>query len=503
VSRLLRHRVLPVMAFRVFTVFICLSIIGLYGWLAWSSSGTVDRGARRDTANLAEVLSRQNASTIKTVDVVLQGLQYLADDGGSAASRQNVLPRLAAVYVKSTPELYAITVVGPTGTPILSTNKAMKRSATFRGRPYFQFHVTHRTRGLLIGAPFVGIVDGSWLIPLSRRFDRNGAFGGVVIATVSLSNFESIYRRVDVGTGGTISLVLDDGTVLARKPFDRRYIGQNVKSGALFRHYRHATSGAFIAHSSLDGVERLTAYRHFDGFPMLLQVALPVDAIYAPWRTAILLGLIGVVVLLGTIVLLARISFREMRHRELAEMKLRSYAFQDGLTQLANRRSFDAVLTREWARALRDRTSLALLMIDADNFKAYNDRYGHQMGDDVLKAVARCITGSVERPNDLAARYGGEEFAVILPATSPAGARMIAEKIRVAVVSLRIPHLDTAAQVVSISIGFAAFVPTDAGNERSLIGSADAALYDAKHNGRNRVESARVSISVGLPPTGN
>ncbi len=164
-------------------------------------------------------------------------------------------------------------------------------------------------------------------------------------------------------------------------------------------------------------------------------------------------------------------------------------AQQDALTWTKNRRVFDEYLPRLWRQAASDARSLALLVIDVDHFKAYNDRYGHQAGDVVLRQVALAIQRQVRRPLDLVARYGGEEFAAILYDTDCAGARHTAECMRRAVEELAIEHrASLSAAVLTISVGVAVVMPTTARNASGALQMADEALYQAKAKGRNRVE---------------
>ncbi|MDD3354421.1 diguanylate cyclase, partial [Zoogloea sp.] len=161
----------------------------------------------------------------------------------------------------------------------------------------------------------------------------------------------------------------------------------------------------------------------------------------------------------------------------------------DGLTAIPNRRQFDETLRLEWRRAGRQGKPLAVLFCDVDYFKQFNDGYGHQVGDECLKAVARVLSGVLRRPADVVARYGGEEFAVILPDTDITGALQVAEGMRAEVEGLRITHrFSPAAPVVTISIGVATVVP-ERGSPLSpnLLRSADEALYQAKQSGRNRI----------------
>lgn len=168
--------------------------------------------------------------------------------------------------------------------------------------------------------------------------------------------------------------------------------------------------------------------------------------------------------------------------------KLRAIAFVDGLTGVANRRRFDEALQQEWRQCQRDGRPLALVMVDIDHFKLYNDFFGHQTGDTCLQAVARALQGAVGRPHDVLARYGGEEFVALLPGTPWAGALAKAEEMRQAVAALNLPHpRSPVVDHVTVSLGVAVAIPADTLNSSDLLAQADAALYDAKHHGRNRV----------------
>jgi len=169
-------------------------------------------------------------------------------------------------------------------------------------------------------------------------------------------------------------------------------------------------------------------------------------------------------------------------------MQLQRLAQFDGLTGLANRRSFDQVLSVEWQRLIKLQEPLGLLMIDVDAFKPFNDHYGHQAGDQVLEQVATAINRQMQRKHDLASRYGGEEFACILPHADQNGASIIAEGIRDAVQDLQIPHrASTIVPWVTVSIGAKSIVPNVSSSPKRLIAEADHYLYEAKNKGRNRV----------------
>jgi diguanylate cyclase (GGDEF)-like protein len=159
----------------------------------------------------------------------------------------------------------------------------------------------------------------------------------------------------------------------------------------------------------------------------------------------------------------------------------------DTLTGLANRRGFDDALQGEWRRAIRDNTHISLLMVDVDDFKSYNDVYGHPAGDACLQAIADILAASLQRSSDLAARYGGEEFAILLPNTHSVGATEIAERVRKAVTELYIEDQRRVARPNTVSIGIAVAHPRADGGQDELVGMADRALYAAKRQGKNRI----------------
>jgi diguanylate cyclase (GGDEF)-like protein len=177
------------------------------------------------------------------------------------------------------------------------------------------------------------------------------------------------------------------------------------------------------------------------------------------------------------------------RTEELQQLNaiLERLAAVDALTQVANRRRFDEVFERAWADHQRRGAWLSLILVDIDYFKRYNDHYGHQLGDSTLSAVARALASCLERSTDLVARYGGEEFVLVLLDTPPAGAAGVAATLAEAVRALAIDHAASeVARHVTISAGVAAVVPSREDGPRTLIAAADAALYRAKANGRDR-----------------
>jgi diguanylate cyclase (GGDEF)-like protein len=231
-------------------------------------------------------------------------------------------------------------------------------------------------------------------------------------------------------------------------------------------------------------------YQRVGEQPLTLNYGSSIEAMYTNWwQKATLIGVL-MLVLCGINFALVVFLTRALKLRSDAEHQLSIMATTDGLTGLCNRRRLDEIFELEWRRALRSQTPVALLMIDADHFKAYNDNFGHQAGDVALKAIAHCIAHSARRVTDIGARYGGEEFAVLLPDTSAAEAAQLAEQIRKSVIILRDDQQGRPDSTPTVSIGAASMIPRQGLQPRDLIKAADTALYQAKSKGRNRTEPA-------------
>ena len=199
-----------------------------------------------------------------------------------------------------------------------------------------------------------------------------------------------------------------------------------------------------------------------------------------------------------TSLLLLAIGFVLMS-KERADQLNQIMATQDDLTGLANRRRLNEVLASEWARASRSGQPLGLVMIDIDFFKGYNDRYGHQAGDDCLQRVARTMQTVAQRAGDLAARYGGEEFILILPDANTSAAQRVAETLRASIEALALPHTASPREHVTISLGVAVLSEACYPDVESLLRAADAALYRAKDAGRNQVQLAPAALQHAAP----
>jgi len=333
--------------------------------------------------------------------------------------------------------------------------------------------------------------SGGYAIAISRRINGpNGEFLGVAVGALHLSYFQHILGKLAISAGDTLAIAHTDGTLIMRLPFQAAFVGRDVSNSQLFRQILAANfSGAFDAIASLDGQNRLYAFQRIGNLPLVLTYGIPLQEVYKDWwRQTVILGPIVVLLCVINLALLGSLT-RELRRRMAVEATLASLATTDALTGLGNRRKFDEELEREWQRALRTGEPLSLLVIDADNFKSFNDTFGHLAGDAALRQIAGCISRSARRPLDVNARYGGEEFVSLLPQQSLQGALHVAKRLRAEIHGLRTSQTETAKGPVvpTVSIGVAAF-DTCSGSARDLVSLADKALYLAKYNGRDRIE---------------
>jgi len=351
---------------------------------------------------------------------------------------------------------------------------------------YFQTHRNQPDLGLFISRPMLH--RGAYSIVLSRRITGDdGSFLGVVAGSIRFSYFHDLFGRLSLGEDDVITVFRRDGTVIMRTPFDLDVIGHNLSHVPGLHEVLTQPSGSYSRPSVVDGLTRLFVWRN-SGSALVVQVGKRLDNILNLWRRqatrigAIMTALILFVV--ATTLFLAR----EISRRAEAEERLEELATTDALTGLRNRRKFDAEIDLEWRRAARSGTPVALLMLDADHFKSYNDTYGHQAGDQVLVGIAICVSDSVRRAGDCPARFGGEEFAVLLPGLSNIEAFRVAETIR-----LKVEHWSEDPSVTTVSIGVASMIPSASLDWSDLIEAADKALYAAKANGRNQ------SVLASLP----
>lgn len=487
----------------VFMVCLCLLLVSIQVWDGWRARQERLSEVAVATANMSHALAAQAESALRVVDTVLAGVvERVETDGATGAARPRLQLHLRNM-VAEVGELHGLFVFGADGSTLMTSQH---RTPPYHvdDRAYFQYHRNNPDRFIHVGKPVRSRSTNDWVLPVSRRLSNpDGTFGGVALGTIRLDYFSTLYESFDVGSAGVILLTLDDGTMIYRMPHNEAVIGTDVSNGPVHQMYRSTgPSGTAMLRARIDGIERLYSYRHLETYPLIIATAQSKQEILEKWlksmlgQAAITIAAIGLLLHFGRrlvrqIVIRDQLEFELVQAREFLQehnRELTALADNDSLTGIANRRRFEAGLDMEFARASRSGAPLSLLMFDVDYFKRYNDTYGHVAGDACLRQVAHTLRDSLVRPGDLAARYGGEEFVALLPDTDPVGARMVAERIRQAVMALAIPHDGNGAGVVTISVGvYTSTADAPAASPTVLVERADALLYRAKHSGRNQV----------------
>jgi diguanylate cyclase (GGDEF)-like protein len=468
-----------------------LAILCIVTFLLIREHANAQQAATRSATTVAQLIDADVLRTVELYDLTLQGLIAAAQRDDlkqvSPQIRQLVLfDRSATARFKGD-----ILLLDQHGDVVADSSLLEPKPANFADRDYFLAHAFNRDTGMFISRPFKPRCDcvdrDQWRISFSRRISSpTGEFLGVAVASMRLAYFDELFNSLDIGTDSTLAIINDDGILLAQKPFlEENSIGKSFAGRPNVVRMLREGSGSFDGVSSVDRQQRLYTFSRVGNLPLTVIVALSSDEVFATWkRTAIVIsGATGVLCI--ALLWLTWLLCRELNLRYNAEQELAQLAATDALTGVANRRTLDQTLRHEWFRAQRSGKPMSVLMIDADHFKSFNDRHGHQAGDEALRSLAAVIRANVHRPTDLVARYGGEEFSVVLAETDSEGARQIAEHIRTEVEQL--PPVDGADTPLTVSIGISTWTTASDISLEQLLFAADKALYQAKEGGRNRV----------------
>ena len=465
--------------------------------------------AARGAAQQAEVFAE--ARTLLSVVAEAPVVTY-----GSAAECSAFL-----VSVKENrPWAKNLLVVDPKGRFHCATTSATT-DLDISDRDYFQRAV--KTGYFAVSDFIFSKIDGQPIIAVAfPALTPVGVLKGVVVASVNMSWFNQTVTSIGRTLGARVLIVDASGKVIARYPAPPVDAYGKALDAGMNRDLNAAKDGWFEDKDD-DGVRRLYGVAHLTGLGARFAVGFSLETAAAEARAKIRSAYINAAAMTTLIVLVAllfgeifflvpirdlvtatrqltegdlgaraRVRSGSPEFRELASSfnimadRLSALATIDGLTGIANRRRFDQYLDQEWRRGLRNQTAMALALIDIDGFKLFNDSYGHQAGDECLRAVASELARFAQRSEDLVGRYGGEEFVIGLPGLTATEAYRHAERARIAIETLAVPGLSGSLHV-TISIGVATCVPTAGMAAETLIAMADAALYDAKHAGRNRV----------------
>ncbi|GGJ78167.1 sensor domain-containing diguanylate cyclase [Pseudomonas matsuisoli] len=494
--------------------FISLAVILLtYVQVTWDKRVAVEQHVE-EVKNLSTALTLQAESTIRDAHTVLLSIQAKLALSGYTEANFAEIRELSRVQLGVLRELESFAVADADGAALMTTVETAAAPFTAADREFFAYHRITRNPSLYIGSPIRSRLTGNWVIPLSLRLnDPEGNFRGVALASLNVQRFIDFYQEFDLGPEGSISLFKRDGYILARSRMPAESIGINIsKSPVLQMMNEHGVPrGTLTAKSVIDGMTRIYGFDASTRYPIAVAAAISEHDALTVWRSramqAWLLSAITLVIFTGMTALIWRALTRQERmetrlqamHSELAQanLTLEVIASEDALTRLANRRKFDETLDTAF-RSLRSRDRpMALLLIDVDYFKRFNDGYGHPEGDEALKRVADVLRQSIRNDVDTAARYGGEEFALILPTANAESAPVVAERVRSGVEALRITNEGSPYGTLTVSIGIAV-LPSNhrLQDPKDLLLAADKALYAAKAEGRNRIAHQSVCRSV-------
>lgn len=481
-----------------FILLVCLSLILATAWQMVQSSGERVDAAKITVSNIVLAAEQQARDTMLQADNTLRDLAERVAHDGSGPDQRERLAKLMSRQVNDIEGVQGLFIFDAQGNWVANSFSEGLQTKNNSDRAYFLYHREHDDQSIHIGSIVESRTTGDMVIPISRRIETaDGAFAGVALATVPVSYFQSFFKRMDVDDEGVIFLALDNGELLARRPTVAALMTTNLSKGEIFSRYLpQSDSGTAVIKSIVDGIERIYGYRRLAGLPIVAAAGVSYEHVFAPWWSYVYqsIALVGSIIL--ALAFLGSLLYRQIQQLLIAERELKVIrkeleviAHTDGLTSLANRRSFDLALDKEWKRATRNQTSISLILLDIDLFKQYNDHYGHLSGDDCLVHVANLIAANVNRPGDIAARYGGEEFVVLLPDTGLAGGVMVAENIRLSLLNANIQHSASPFGIVTISSGVVSTSKTGDENQKEFLMKADRLLYGAKSQGRNRVAS--------------
>ena len=512
-SQLARHKRPVTLVAIVFFSLVCLSLGGMQSWSVYKARSVQLQAATLDGANITKALSEHASHKLDLTDAVLTDLVERVQLQAELNDTES-LARYLAQRTHRAALLQDLTVHDELGA--LAAGSETPAAGVQTVRQHLDHHRLSADDSLFIGAPTLAPGTGAPVLPLSRRLvKRDGTFGGIALATLRIAPLREFAAALDIGPRGSVVLALASGPLILAKTHATLATGQDMRATPAFRLWQQNKGGSGVtvapANAAAGTGEIMYSYRPVSGYPLMVALARPAEEVLALWWDSAYLSTAGVLLLLLIqlwmgIRLYGQIALRDRLEKERRSLQkllvkksrsLRSQALKDALTGIANRRQFDVRLNWEFSRAIDEGVPIALVMLDVDHFKKYNDRYGHPAGDECLKRVAGCVNGVRRRSDDMAARLGGEEFAILLPNTGLRGAIAVAEAIRKSVAAHRMTHVPGSSHTVTVSCGVHALVPTEGMTPAELVDAADRALYLAKTSGRNRVRA-----EGPMPPSG-
>lgn len=471
---------------------ICVIILVQATALLKSREDTWDE-ANRSAENVLRTLATTIERNFDVIELSMAGVHDALALPDLAAMPAALRQQLLFDRTVSTQFLDSLVVLDAEGHIVFDSGSPVPRKGSFADRDYFLAQ-HYRDAGTFLSAPYISrLREGDPSIALSRRITApDGTFKGVILASVRIAFFKTLFKKVNLGHESTISLLRTDGVMVYRQPStdDAGNVGTDVSQSETVRKLLAMPNQPFAERSGLDGVRRFFVHQRIGRYPLILVVGFSIQSVFTEWNTLALVLSLLTLGMCALLALLVQVLKRALVRSYEMDEQLKQMAVTDVLTQMPNRRALDMALDTEMRRAAREKTKLSVLLIDIDYFKRVNDSYGHEFGDQMLRLVARQVVRSIRRPGDFAARYGGEEFVVILPSTDEAGAAFIAERIRTSIAEASLTTESGQKVIITASVGTATGRITSDAPNSALLRKADEALYAAKRTGRNRVVGA-------------
>jgi two-component system, sensor histidine kinase and response regulator len=268
-----------------FIIVVCVLLIGTDVWRSIAARHVQIDEMTIAASNLSRAMAQHANDTFKEADTTLIGMVERAEQDGIAPADIERIHRSLVMRVEQLPQLNGLFIYDKNGNWIVNSQAKLDKRFNNADREYFRYHQTHADRGPHIGMPVQSRSTGKWIIPVSRRIDaRDGSFAGVALATIDVAFFSHFYDSLDLGQAGAAALVSNTGTMIVRRPYERRFVGKNIVDTMLYRsHLANMASGTFTTSSAQDGVTRLNSYRALQDYPLFVAAALARDEILWPW----------------------------------------------------------------------------------------------------------------------------------------------------------------------------------------------------------------------------
>lgn len=502
-SRLSRRGVWTIRFAVGFVIFVCMALLIMNAWLIVRARTAEVAQITKANFNLAHAVSQQVEGSFAMAEHIVSGIVFDLERAVITVDTLASLQPILVNHVSQIASIKGLFVYDAEGRWVVNSEASDNINQNNSDRDYFIFHRGNQSARTLISAPIISRSSGEWIIPISQRIsDPDGKFAGVVLATLSIKNLVSDLDKFQIGEKGAIA-IFKGNQILLRRPLKAFDLEKRPNTSPLMKVFQSSRSGTTEGVSTIDGVERIISFEHLINYPLFVTVAAGKDEALDEWRTLSIYQTSWVISLCAILGIMGFYLIKVMRRQVFAEQRLLTtrdalteanehlahLAKDDALTGLSNRRYFDARLLRSFREAQETQKFLSIIMIDVDQFKKYNDLYGHMQGDKCLKQVADALRSVLRRPADFIARYGGEEMVMLLPDTDVDGAANVAERARLAIYELQLPHAGTALGVVSVSLGVATCIPTVNTLPADLLQASDQMLYQAKNFGRNNFKT--------------